>query len=205
MVARLLLLCAGIAMLPANVWAQETPSDQPLTRADFDKLNKNLEELTSSIHQMRLNTGAEIAELRKDVENLKAAQQAMIDQQENQGTTLAQITMKSESGVPHLRFDTNSQSSRDELKRAIQSTVPEVGRFIVKNKTPTHQYIVVNENETRHIWPYDEETFEVRPGAVTSRILGQQTFTWHVGVPEFRRVIELVESRQPRAPLTASN
>lgn len=200
MVARLLLLSVCIALLPANVRAQTETTDQPLTRADFDKLNQNLEALTSSIQQMRLNTSAELAELRKDLATLKSAQEAMIEQQQNQGTTLAQITMQSESGGHHLRFDTNSQSARDELKRAIKSTVPEVGTFVIKNKTPRHQYIVVNGEEPRHVWPYGEERYQVKPGAVTSRILGQQTYTWHIGVPEFRRVIELVERNDPVMP-----
>ena len=104
----------------------------------------------------------------------------------------------------HLRFDTNRQSARDELKRAIQSTTPEVGTFIIKNKTPNHHFVVVNGGEPRHIWPYDEERFQVKPGAVTSRVLKeqqrQQTYTWHVGVPDFRRVIELVDVSEPVLP-----
>jgi hypothetical protein len=204
MIARLLLVPVCIALFTVNVWAQTETAEQPLTRADFDKLNQNLEALTSSIQQMRLNTSAEIAELRKDLATLKSAQEAMVEQQQNQGTTLAQITMQSESGGHHLRFDTNSQSARDELKRAIKSTIPEVGTFIVKNKTPNHQYVVVNGQDPRHIWPYGEERYQVKPGAVTSRILGQQTYTWHIGVPEFRRVIELVERTEPVVPQRAS-
>jgi hypothetical protein len=200
MVARLLLLCVCVALLPANVRAQTESAEQPLTRADFDKLNRNLEALTSSIQQMRLDTTAEIAALREDLEAVKSAQQAIIDQQKDQGTTLSQITMQSESGARHLRFDTNSQSARDELKRAIESTIPETGTFIVKNKTPNHQYVVVNGEEPRHVWPYGEQQYQVKPGAVTSRILGQQAYTWHVGVPEFRRVIELVERTEPAVP-----
>jgi hypothetical protein len=210
MVARYLLVGLCVALLPANVWAQEevggAAADQPLTREDFNKLNSTLEALTSSIQQMRVdtsNTSAKIAELRKEIEDLKSAQQAIIDQQKDQGTTLSQITMQSETGTRHLRFDTNSQSARDELKRAIESTTPETGTFVIKNKTPNHQYVVVNDGEPRHIWPYDEEQFEVKPGAVTSRILNplrQQTYTWHVGVPEFRRVIELVDRTDPVIP-----
>jgi hypothetical protein len=207
MVARSLLLCLSAVLLPANVWAQdagsETAANQPLTRDDFNKLTATLETLTSSIQQMRVNTTADIAELRKEIEDLKSAQQAIIDQQKDQGTTLSQITMQSETGSRYLRFDTNSQPARDELKRAIESTIPETGTFIIKNKTPNHQYIVVNDGEPRHIWPYDEEQFQVKPGAVTSRILNrqrQQTYTWHVGVPEFRRVIELVDRTDPVIP-----
>jgi hypothetical protein len=204
MVARVLLLCACFALLPVNVWAQTEETGaaaaQPLTRADFDKLNKNLEALTSTIQQMRLSTSAEIAELREEIATLKGEQEAMRTEQKDFGTRLGQISMRSDDGSYHVRFDTNSASGRNELKRAIESTVPSYGEFVVKNKTADHQYIMVNDEEPRHIFPYGEERFRVRPGSVTSRILGQQTYTWHVGVPEFRRVIELVEGRQPKIP-----
>jgi hypothetical protein len=204
MVARLLLLCTGLALLPANVWAQAAPADQPLTRADFDKLNANITALTQSIDRIAANTAIDIAELRKEIQMLKDQQQTIIDQQKDQGTILGQITMQGEAGAYHIRFDTNSQSGRDELKRAIDSTVPSLGTFVVKNKTPNHQYIVVNGEEPRHVWPYDEVTYRVKPGAVTSKILGQQTYTWHVGVPDFKRVIELVETKEPTIPRTST-
>jgi hypothetical protein len=200
MSARVLLLFVCVAVMPGNVRAQTAGDDQPLTRADFDKLNANLTALTQSINQIGSNTAADIAELRKEIQAIKDQQQAIVDQQKDQGTVLGQITMQGEPGAYHIRFDTNSQSGRRELKRAIESTVPNLGTFVVKNKTANHQYIVVNGEEPRHIWPYDEVTYRVKPGAVTSKLIGQQAYTWHVGVPDFQRVIELVEVKEPVIP-----
>ena len=133
--------------------------------------------------------------LEQRVQELERKVTVMQRVQGNHGTTLAQIAMQGEAGGYHVRFDTNSQSARNEVKRAIKSTVPEKGQFIVRNRTPYHQRLIVDGYEIQ-IRPYDTEKLPVNPGTVMSWLPGQQKHTWHIGVPDFRQVVELHE----RAP-----
>jgi hypothetical protein len=110
-------------------------------------------------------------------------------------TALGEIAMSDEGGRRYVRFDTNSQPAREELRRAIKSTAPEKGQFIIRNRTPWQQRLIVNGYE-QQIQPYGELNVPVNPGAVMSWLPGEQKLTWHVGMPDFKQVVEL-HPRQP--------
>ena len=76
--------------------------------------------------------------------NLEERVARLEKQMGNHGTALGQIAMQDETGGYHVRFDTNSQTARSEVKRAIESTVPEYGKLTICNKTNHDEWIVIN-------------------------------------------------------------
>jgi hypothetical protein len=107
--------------------------------------------------------------------------------QRDLGVALGDIAMKDETGGYGLRLDP--------IRQAIKGAVPRRGEFIIRNKTRWHQDIVVNGYQY-HIAPNETLPLQVQPGTVVSRLPGQQSYTWYVGLPDFRQVIDLQE-REP--------
>jgi hypothetical protein len=107
--------------------------------------------------------------------------------QRDLNVALGDIAMRNETGGYDVRLDS--------IRQAIKGTVPRRGEFIVRNKTRWHQDIVVNGYQY-HIRPNESLPLQVQPGTVVSRLPGQQSYTWHIGLPDFKQVIDL-EEREP--------
>jgi hypothetical protein len=107
--------------------------------------------------------------------------------QQDLNVALGDIATKSETGGYAVRLD--------QIRQAIQGTVPRNGEFVIRNKTRWNQEIVVNGYQYQ-IPPNETLPLQVRPGTVVSRLPGQQSYTWHVGLPDYKQVIDLRE-REP--------
>jgi hypothetical protein len=95
------------------------------------------------------------------------------------GNMLRRLTARAEGGEVYWRFDTNSQPARQEFNRALNSTVPPKARFVVRNRTDTDSWIVVN-GRMEFVEAGGDITLEVEPGTVTARLPHQ---TQAIGLP----------------------
>jgi hypothetical protein len=221
MVTRLGLLCVSLIIFHSTACGQVQEPPKAVTQVDLDALRQELNDnmktqieaaistlsakidasshhVDSGSHELEpvtpsgedhslstLSLAERVAKLERDLRRMQGVQG-------NHGATLSQIAALGDTGY-HIRFDTNSQSARAELNRAIKSTIPPQGRFIIRNRTGSDQYMAVNGYEYR-IPPYKRRSVSVRPGTVVSRLRGQQRYTWHVGVPDFTQVVEIHQS-----------
>jgi hypothetical protein len=145
-----------------------------------------------------LETVKPVNSLEDRVATLEADLRAMQTAQNNHASTLSQIAMQGEDGRYHWQFDTNSQPAREHLRRAIESTAPELGTFVVRNRTPFQQVYIVGGYEYT-IQPYHEREIPVKPGTVMTRLPGKQSNTWHIGLPDFKQIVELhTRASEPR-------
>jgi hypothetical protein len=216
-----ILLCVGLIFLQGSACsqAQEQPSTdeqstaaRPLTEADLNfleikmqqKLDAAVETLSKKIDTLarpesdpndELEPVRPVGNLEDRVARLESDLRAMQTAQNNHASTLSQIAMLGEDGRYHWQFDTNSQPAREQLRQAIESTAPELGTFIVRNRTPFQQVYIVGGYEYT-IQPYHEREISVKPGTVLTRLPGKQTNTWHIGLPDFKQIVEL-HTRQP--------
>jgi hypothetical protein len=215
-----ILLCVGLITLQGSACsqAQEQPSTEQstaarqLTEADLNyleikmqqKLDAAVETLSNKIDNLarpesdpnsELEPVKPVGNLEDRVARLESDLRAMQTAQNNHASTLSQIAMLGEDGRYHWQFDTNSQPAREHLRRAIESTAPELGTFIVRNRTPYQQVYIVGGYEYT-IQPYHEREISVKPGTVMTRLPGKQSNTWHIGLPDFRQIVEL-HTRQP--------
>ncbi len=216
MVRRIVLLCVGLVILQSTACGQapeqQTESPQQLSRADLNyleikmqqKLDAAIKTLSDKIDNLAppadepadtLEPVKPVETLEDRVAKLEGDLRAMQTAQNNHASTLSQIAMQGEDGNYHWQFNTNSQPAREQLQRAIESTVPELGTFVVRNRTPFHQVYIVGGYEYQ-IQPHQEREIPVRPGTVMTRLPGKQSHTWHVGLPDYRQIVEL-HTRQP--------
>jgi prefoldin subunit 5 len=216
MVRRLGLLCVVIVILQGSACAQnqaapdvvaqlnQTQQEMKSIKTDIAEIKADIARLIQAVEPQnpgRQNGGGPPAEpptleeLSKDVADLKYGHSKLDKDIGDLRTALNEVTLTNETGKHYLQFDTNSQPAINELNRAIKKTVPEKGQFIIRNRTPWQQTLIVNGYE-QQIGPYDERTVAVNPGTVMSWLPGEQKHTWHIGVPNFQQVVEL-HPRQP--------
>jgi hypothetical protein len=203
--------CGQEGTQPESPVQQAQDAASPVRQADaefraevgqkFDALNKRLDEISRALGQgntpittVESTPSTPIQSPKTLEERVKALEDLTYDifeQQAEQGNRLGQIAMQGEGGAYHVRFDTNSQSGRHEIRRAIESTVPDRGDFIVRNRTPYYQDIYVN-GRLHQVAPNKDLTLHVQPGAVTTQLAGQQVHTWQVGLPSFKQVVDIL-------------
>jgi hypothetical protein len=191
---------------------EQSPAARQLTEADLNyleikmqqKLDAAVETLSKKIDSLarpesdpnyELEPVRPVGNLEDRVARLERDLPAMQRAQNNHAETLGQIAMLGDDGRYHWQFNANSQSARDQLRRAIESTAPEIGTFVVRNRTPYQQVYIVGGYEYT-IQPYHEREISVKPGTVMTRLPGKQSNTWHIGLPDFRQIVEL-HTRQP--------
>jgi hypothetical protein len=181
MITRFALVCVGVAILQSGCEAQEyaTKDDVAALRAEFssamDGLSHQIASLKSPGSQaddglvpVDPEAGSATSRLERRVKALEDAQRDMILVQRDQGTAIGQIAMKGDGGNYHWQFDSNSQSARNEFKKAIESTVPNHGTLLLHNKTGHDQRIVVNGYQ-HTIASGAKLKLDVPTGTVTSR------------------------------------
>lgn len=208
MVPRLVLLCVGIVVLQSTACAQDV--NAPVNIGQLEKLRADMKadmkaEIRAAIAQALGQAGGQqngglvpvppVPTVEQRLTALEQGQTKLARELGNQGNTLGEIAMMDETGKHHVQFDTNSQSARNELQRAIKNTVPKQGQFIIRNRTPWLQTLIVNGYEQR-IAPYDTISVPVNPGTIMSWLPGDQKYTWHIGLPDFKQVVEL-QQREP--------
>jgi hypothetical protein len=206
MVTRIFLLCALVVFLQGAACAQVENENAPATVGQLNQLRNEIKTEIKTAIAEALRPASEPQNdglvpvkppetLEGRVERLEQGQAKLAGDVGDLRTALGEIAMTDEGGKHYVRFDTNSQPVREELRRAIKSTVPDKGQFIIRNRTPWHQTLIVNGYE-QQIQPYGELNVPVNPGAVMSWLPGEQKLTWHVGMPDFKQVVEL-HPRQP--------
>jgi hypothetical protein len=212
MASRMVLVCLGIAVVSSCARAQD-----PLTApATVGQLKQALEENNAAMRAEIKTAIAEALALRdKTQENNPApvtppgTLEERVTRLEreigNHGTALGQIAMKGESGDYHVRFDTNSQSAREQVKRAMDSTVPESAKFVVINTTNHDEWIVIN-GEQHMVMAGATLRLDVKPGTVTSRLRNeQQPQATFVGFPNYYQRVELKDRPLPQVGWVAAN
>lgn len=211
MASRTVVVCLGIAVLSSCARAQD-PMTAPAT---VGQLKQALEENNAAMRAEIKTAIAEAWALRdKTQENNPAPvtppgtleeRVARLEKEiGNHGTALGQIAMRGEAGEYHVRFDTNSQSARQQVKQAMNSTVPETGKFVVINTTNHDEWIVVN--GTQHLVLAGATLpLDVKPGTVTSRLRHeQQPMALYVGFPNYYQRVELKDRPLPQSGWVAA-
>ncbi len=177
MVTRLMLLSVGLLAIPGAALGQEY-----VTKQDFSAA---IEKLSNQIAALREAPSPEPS-LENRVAALERGQDDIRIVQRDQGVVLGQIAMRGENGDYHWRFDTNSQSARNEFRQAIRSTIPRRGHFVIHNLSRYDKDIVVNGYQFR---VYGGATLDllVPPGTVSSWVPGEATKYWRLDLTNDHR------------------
>jgi hypothetical protein len=201
----MVVFCLGFVIIPSAAYGQEqgpANANAPVTQADLAKLREDMKADTKAAIEAALAglaspQNADLEPIRSipEVSNrfeqrLQAVEDELSEMrsvQRDLGVALGDIAMKNESGGYDLRLD--------RIRQAIKGTVPRRGDFIIRNRTRWNQEIIVNGYQY-HIPPYETLPLRVQPGTVVSRLPGQQSYTWNIGLPDFQQVIDLQE-REP--------
>lgn len=170
MITRVILLSACLLSFQAASFGQEY-----VTKDEFDAA---IEKLSTQIAALSEKPSPEPS-LEDRVSALEYGQNDIRTVQRDQGVVLGQIAMRGDNGEYHWRFDTNSQSARDEFKQAIKSTIPIRGVFVIKNLSSFDKDILVNGYQFR-VLGGGTLTLKVAPGRVSTRIAGEPTKYWNL-------------------------
>ncbi|MGD9633518.1 MAG: hypothetical protein AB7G28_05970 [Pirellulales bacterium] len=135
MVARILLISVVWATVGGVAVGQ-----QYVTKQEFDD---SIQKLSDQIAALA-GVSSPGASLEERVAALEQNQKDLNVVQRDHGVVLGQIATRGDNGDYHWRFDTNSQSARNELRQAIKSAVPSQGLFVIHNRSSNHKDIVVN-------------------------------------------------------------
>lgn len=206
MVSRMFLLGVVVLAIPVAAMAQETVNEVPVTQADLEALRTEMRSdlkaaLDAISHQIEGLKNADPGpapspSLLSRVAALEEAQRVIQDVQHDQAVVLGQIARRGADNNYHWRFDTNSQSARQEFDRALKSSTPRKGKFTVHNRMNTDQRIVINGYQ-KYIVAGARDEFEVNTGTVTTQLPGQQPMNWVVGLPNYTHSIEIKPTYTP--------
>lgn len=188
-----LLLCAGIALLPACVRGQDLPADQPLTRKDFSELNNNLGELTKSIQQMKGDSEKRLTQLEEQVRVLS-------DYRGEDRAMLEQLAKMDKNGRSYVRLDTSHAPTRNELRRAVSASVPTYGVVTIVNKMGHDQTIAIN-GKTYDVIVDTDRDVRVPVGEFRVKLPNQQTLVRYVGLPHYQANVVIRPQYQWATPI----
>ena len=215
MTSRLMLICAGLVLLQGEAFGQierdqqaaaqqgqQAPAAQQVTLDDVNALEGKLNRLDAAVRILTEkldNLASPAANQNNDLEAIKstpgdAAQRFQAIEErltriENDlsdyGNKLGRLAAGAEGGEVYWRFDTNSQPARQEFNRALNSTVPTTAKFVVRNRTDSDSWIVVN-GQMEFVEAGKERTLEVAPGTITARLPHQtQSIALYAGFPHY--------------------
>jgi hypothetical protein len=223
----------GIAYGQANQDQDTTASaaTRQLTQADVDDLKERIERIETAVDSLRglassvqtlteridglahsgMNRDDDLEAVRPtppQTEQPDASIEDRLARLENdvaeQGNMLRSVTARAEGGGAYLRFDTNSQPARQELYRALKSTVPPEADFVVVNRTARDECIFVN--GVRHtVAAGSQLALKVPAGTVSARLPHQQQpMALHVGFPNYYQSVDIKERQEPQPATTVS-
>jgi hypothetical protein len=228
---RFISLCVGLVMLQGITYGQyqhgeatgsETTgsaSTRQLTQADLDALNEKIQRLDTAVQTLteKIDGLAHRTTIpNDDLETVRqvppqesspaSATEDRLARLENDvaelGNMLRSVTAQAEGGGAYLRFDTNSQPARQELARALKSTVPPQADFVVVNRTARDECIFIN-GQRHTVAANSQLTLKVPPGTVTARLPHQQQpLALHVGFPNYYQSVDIKE--RPATQVTYS-
>ena len=227
MTSRLMLMCAGLFILPGVTYGQPERDQQPaaqqgqqsagqqVTLDDINALEGKLNRLDAAVRilsEKMDNLASPAASQNNDLEAIRQTpggqeqpNQSIEDRLariENdlaeQGNMLRRLTERAEGGEVYWRFDTNSQPARQEFNRALESTVPPKAKFVVRNRTDSDSWIVVN-GRMEFVEAGGDITLEVEPGTITARLPHQtQSVALYAGFPHYFQSA-VIKNRPARA------
>jgi hypothetical protein len=227
MTSRLMLMCAGLLVLPGVTYGQIERDQQPaaqqgqqaaaqqVTLKDLNALEAKLIRLDAAVRilgEKLDNLANPAANQNNDLEAIKSTAgepeqpsqsvEERLGQIENDladhGNMLRRLTARAETGDVYWRFDTNSQPARQEFNRALNSTVPTKAKFVVRNRTDSDSWIVVN-GRMEFVEAGGDITLEVEPGTITARLPHQtQSVALYAGFPQYFQSA-VIKNRPARA------
>jgi len=172
---------------PATSVMYATQNDVDAIKSDVQALRRDIAALTKAISAVaKVDAPADSAaspdasDLESRLEAIEQAQDKLLRIMESQGATLGQIAARDERGQYYPQFYGNSEQSRDSMTRAIESTVPRLGKLIVTNQTPATKELRVNE-DVYDIRPGITREIEIPSGNVSTKFPGEQEKYWHLG------------------------
>lgn len=169
MFSRIVMLCAGIALLSNNAMGQ---AGQPVTRDEFNQLVQSVRELAADAKANKEDTKTQLAALRAEVASVT-------DIQSEDRAQLAQLAKKDKNGRSYLRIDASHEPTRIELQHAIKQTMPSYGTVIFVNKMGHDQTFSVN-GTTHTVIADSRLPVTVPVGAFQVRLPNQQPVTRYI-------------------------
>jgi hypothetical protein len=184
MARKIVCLLLAIAASPHVAHCQSPAGGtEYVTRAELK------EELGKISQQIAALGGTPQRSLEQRMAAIEANQNNIRDVQQEQGVILGQIAMRGESGEYHWRFDTNSQSARDEFNQAIRNSTPRSGSLVIENRTWYTQKIKVNGWQFE-VMPKAKIGLYVPIGQVTTELQYEPEKTWQIAMPDYyQRII----------------
>ena len=159
---------------------------------------KTLEQLDQEVQRLRADIEVIAQKQAKMLEELEALKSMQQDANARQEQVLSSITQKDSSGTDVLRLSANMQKSeefREEMQKAVHSSLRNTGEVLVRNKMATQQQIKINQND--YVIDAGETLkLEVPVGTLTSRLPGQELMTWSITPPEYKQTIDIVPKSQ---------
>ena len=194
MIRTIALLFIGLVMMHDYAYGQQNAGANGfVTQAQFQSAINRLSQQIATLGAQPSATPS----LEDRVAALEEGQQDIRDVQNEQGIVLGQIAMRGENGNYHWRFDTNSQSARNEFRRAMRSAIPRRGHFVIHNLSNYDKDIVVNGYQFRVIGGGTLDLL-VPVGTVSSRVSGEATKYWRVDVyNDHRQDVDLRDGYWP--------
>ncbi len=222
--------CASLVVLQGVAYGQAdqgqetatgSAATRQLTQADLDTLEQKILRLDTAVqtltekidglaHRATSPNGGDLEAVRPVPPQESSPANATEDRLarlENDvaelGNMLRSVTAQAEGGGgAYLRFDTNSQPARQELARALKSTVPPQADFVVVNRTARDECIFIN-GQRHTVSAGTQLALKVPPGTVTARLPHQQQpLALHVGLPNYYQSVDIKE--RPATQVTYS-
>jgi hypothetical protein len=164
MFSRIVMLCAGIALLSNNAMGQDGP---PVTRDEFNQLVQTVHELAAGVKQNADDTKNRLAELQAVVASVS-------DIQSEDRAQLAQLAKKDKNGRSFVRLDASHEETRLEVQHAVARSMPVSGKVVLVNDMGHDQLVAVN-GITYNVIADSRREIPTEVGAFRIRLPGQQT------------------------------
>jgi hypothetical protein len=188
MFTRFVLLSVCLASLNAAAFGQEYVTKQEFSAA-IEKLSNQIAALGA------VPSPSPVLENR--VANLERGQDDIRIVQQDQGVVLGQISKRGDNGEYHWRFDTNSQSARDEFKRAMKSSIPRNGIVLIHNESRYDRDVVVNGFQYR-VMAGAKLPVPVPVGTVSTRTIGDRTKYWTLDINnDYQMTLHVIDQSWP--------
>lgn len=159
-----------------------TQDDIDAIKADVQALRQDIAALTKAIAaDTKPGVPADAAgDLQQRLQAIEATQQELLRLGQSQGLVIEQIAAKDERGQYYPQFYGNSEQSRESMTRAIDRTIPRLGKLIVTNNTDRKRTLKVNEDDYV-IRPGVTREIEIRSGNFSTKYEREQEKYWHLG------------------------
>jgi hypothetical protein len=200
MLPRLVLLSAVLVTMSAlsqDAVGQDPPPDELLQRVQrleqrLVDVESQATDLRSLVEENAKQIGAladVVAENRSLIARLRSEDDAHTTTLNEHGEMLQQIAARDDGGNYYLRLDATvnkSPQARQSLSSAIRRTIPMDGSLFIRNEMGSDQDVLVD-GEQHRVLAGATLRLKVPVGTVSTRLPGQDSVNWHVGLPEYEQ------------------